>query len=41
MTHSASGLQPGTTYYWKILTQPVGASGFSTESIVFSFTTGG
>jgi len=41
ITHSASGLQPGTTYYWKILTQPVGASGFSTESIVFSFTTGG
>jgi len=39
MTHLVSGLQAGTTYYWKILAEPVGGSGFSSESIVFIFTT--
>jgi len=39
ITHVVSGLQPGTTYYWKVLSEPSGASGFSSESIVFSFTT--
>jgi choloylglycine hydrolase len=38
MTHPVQGLQPGTTYYWKVLAEPVGDSGFSSESIVFSFT---
>jgi hypothetical protein len=38
MTHLVTDLQPGTTYYWKVLAASA-AAGFSSESIVFSFTT--
>ena len=41
MTHDLTGLQPGTTYYWKLKATSVGGSGFVTETIPYSFTAGG
>ena len=38
MTHLVTDLQPGMTYYWKVLAESATA-GFSSESIVFSFAT--
>jgi len=39
MSHLVTGLKPGTTYHWKLLVQPAGGEGFSSESITYSFTT--
>jgi len=41
MTHTLTGLEAGTTYYWRLRAEPVGGSGFSTETIPYTFTTGG
>ncbi len=41
ITHTVSGLAPGTTYYWNVRAQSAPSSGFSSETVVFSFTTTG
>jgi len=41
MAHTLTSRQPSTTYYWKLRAEPPGGSEFSTETILFSFTTGG
>jgi hypothetical protein len=41
MTHTVSGLAPGTTYYWKIIAKPSPSAAFSSETVIYRFTTGG
>jgi hypothetical protein len=41
MSHTVSGLSPGSTYYWKLLAVSAPGSGFSSETLVFRFSTGG
>jgi hypothetical protein len=41
MGHTVSGLAPGATYHWKIIAHAAPETGFSSETVVFRFTTGG
>jgi hypothetical protein len=41
MSHAVSGLSPGSTYFWKLLAEAAPGTGFSSETLVFSFSTGG
>jgi hypothetical protein len=40
MTATAGNLQPGTTYYWKIMAHPINSSDFQSETIVKRLYTG-
>jgi len=39
MSETVEGLQPGTTYYWKIMAHTEGTQDFSTETLVHTFAT--
>lgn len=41
MTHTVSDLEPGTTYAWKLRARTENAGGFVTETVAFTFDTGG
>ncbi len=38
-TQTVENLQPGTTYYWKIIAHPEGTDDFISETVTYSFTT--
>ncbi|MCK4695061.1 MAG: hypothetical protein KAT74_04835, partial [Candidatus Cloacimonetes bacterium] len=38
-TQIVEDLQPGTTYYWKIIAHPEGTDDFFSETVTYSFTT--
>jgi len=40
MNETVQGLQPDTTYYWKIIAHTEENQDFSTESLVHTFATG-
>ncbi|MGD2071554.1 MAG: alpha/beta fold hydrolase, partial [Gemmatimonadota bacterium] len=39
IAHTVSGLEPASTYHWRVVATPPSANGFSTVSLVRSFTT--
>lgn len=38
-TQTVEDLQPGTTYYWKIIAHPEGSENFESETVTYSFST--